>query len=212
MTFVEILTNICVREKTMALGQANKGKKRKNSGNTKRNLEKRAAISYANLSSSSSKYMSNLSKYSEFEEIEDVNTDTEDSESLTQYTQESNHLVSTNSAIESNTREGFKQDSELSSKTVTCTEMVGSTEASHDFMSLIEDNWNVILMKLAQSSAWRQQEDSMRYMDESIVEMKNENDELRKRLKITEGRLTRAEKRLDDANEKILDLTTIDER
>ena len=55
----------------MLLGQANKGKKRKNSGNTKRNLNKRAAISYANLSSSSSKYMSNLSKHSEFEEIEE---------------------------------------------------------------------------------------------------------------------------------------------
>ena len=53
------------------LGQANKGKKRKNSGNTKRDLNKRAAISYANLSSSSSKYMSNLSKHSEFEEIEE---------------------------------------------------------------------------------------------------------------------------------------------
>ena len=55
----------------MLLGQANKGKKRKNSGNTKHNLNKRAAISYANLSSSSSKYMSNLSKHSEFEEIEE---------------------------------------------------------------------------------------------------------------------------------------------
>ena len=48
----------------------------------------------------------------------------------------------------------------------------------------------------------------MKYMDESIVELKNENNELRKRLKITEGRLTRAEKKLDDANEKILELTT----
>ena len=86
--------------------------------------------------------------------------------------------------------------------------MAGSTEASQDFMSLIEDNCNVILMKLVQSSAWREQEDSMRYMDESIMELKNENDQLRKRLKITEGRLTRVEKRLDDANEKILDLTT----
>ena len=86
--------------------------------------------------------------------------------------------------------------------------MAGSTEASQDFMSLIEDNWNVILMKLAQSSAWREQEDSMKYMNESIMELKNENDELRKRLKITGGRLTRVEKKLDDANEKILDLTT----
>ena len=96
----------------------------------------------------------------------------------------------------------------LSNKTVSCREVAGSTKAPQDFISLIEDNWNVILMKLAQSSAWRGQEDSMRYMDESIMELKNENDELRKRLKITEGRLTRAEKRLDDANEKILDLTT----
>ena len=63
-------------------------------------------------------------------------------------------------------------------------------------------------MKLAQSSVWREQEDSMRYMDESIMKLKNENDGLRKRLKITEGRLIRVEKRLDDANEKILELTT----
>ena len=90
----------------MPLGQANKGKKRKNSGSTKRNLDKRAAISYANLSSSSSKYMFNLSKHTEFEEIKDVNTDTEDS--LIQVTQESSYLVITNSAIEPSIREGFK--------------------------------------------------------------------------------------------------------
>ena len=78
-----------------------------------------------------------------------MNTDTEDSESLTQVTQESSHLVNTNSAIESSITEGFKQGSELStgtdtlsSKTVSCREMAGSTEASQDFMSLIEDNWN----------------------------------------------------------------------
>ena len=148
----------------MPLGRTNKGKKRKNSGSTKCNLDKKAAISYANLSSSSSKYMSNLSKHTEFEEIENLNTDTEDSESLIQVTQAPSHLVTTNSAIEPSISEFFKQGSELdselssgtnalSNKTVSCREMAGSTKASQDFMSLIEDNWSVILMKLAQSSA-----------------------------------------------------------
>ena len=151
---MEILTNICVYEKTMLSGQAYKGKKRKNSGNTKCNLNKRAAISYANLSSSSSKYMSNLSKHSDidFEEIEeDIGEEIEESSII----------------------EGFKQDSELSSgtntlssKTVSFRETTESTEASQDssmsqdtsmsqdsissisLMSIMEQNWSMLIEKL----------------------------------------------------------------
>ena len=163
----------------MLLGQANKGKKRKNSGNTKRNLNKKAAVSYANLSSSSYKYMSNLSKDSEFEEIEEE-------------------------IEESSIIEGFNQDSELSSETntlsskaVSCREMTEMTESTE---SIIE--------KLSQSSFWKEHEYSLNCMEKDIDALRKENTALRQRLMLTEGRLTRAEKKLDEAQEKILDLTT----
>ena len=182
VTFGDI-GEICVCDK-MPLVQA---KKRQNSANSKRNSTKRAAISCANLFSSSSKYLSNLSKRTESEEIEDVNTDTEDSESLTQISQDPSHMVN----IESNISEDFKEDSELdyelkrepdtlSNKIISCRERAGLIETLQDYMSLIGDKWDVILMKLGQSS-----------------------------VNTGTGRCneTRAEKLLDDGNEKILDPT-----
>ena len=178
----------------MLSGQANKGKKRKNSGNTKRNLNKRAAISYANLSSSSSKYMSNLSKHSDidFEEIE------EDTEEVIE---------------ESSIIEGFQQDSELSSgtnslssKTVSFKEATESTEASQDssmsqdtsmsqdsissisLMSIMEQNWSVLIEKLSQSAFWKEHEYSLNSMEKDIDALRNENRALRQRLMLTEGR------------------------
>ena len=77
-----------------------------------------------------------------------------------------------------------------------------------DFMDRIDVCWDEIVTRLLDSQFWKERENSLNVMETDIHELKEENERLRKRVKFTEGRLTRAEKELDEAKEKIIDLSS----
>lgn len=76
-----------------------------------------------------------------------------------------------------------------------------------DFIARIGDHWDGIVQKIQQSSMWKDMEESLNQAHEDIHNMSKENEVLKKRLHQTEGRLTRVERKLEEANEKIIDLT-----
>ena len=80
-------------------------------------------------------------------------------------------------------------------------------EESFDFMSLLHNHWDEVIVKLQNSEAWHGLEDGMNQMVEDLQSMRLENETLKKRLAMTEGRLMRVEKKLEEANEKVIDLT-----
>ncbi len=79
---------------------------------------------------------------------------------------------------------------------------------SRDFMDVVDDNWDALIEKLKGSSFHQDQEIAMNQLDQDMEDLKRENMSLRQRLAYAEGRLTRTEKKLEEANEKILDLTS----
>lgn len=81
-------------------------------------------------------------------------------------------------------------------------------EFMSNFVDRIDVCWNDIVDRITQSQFWKSQEEAMNRMDTDLNELKEENAALRKRLLFSEGRLTRVEKELDKAKEKIIDLTS----
>jgi hypothetical protein len=77
-----------------------------------------------------------------------------------------------------------------------------------DFMDKIDCNLDTILERLKESSLWQEQEKSMNSMYQDIEALKLENKDLKERLIHTEGRLTRAERKLEEADDRIIDLTS----
>jgi hypothetical protein len=77
-----------------------------------------------------------------------------------------------------------------------------------DFMDKVDVSWDEILAKITGSEFWITREASINVMNDEIQELRKENDHLLKRLRYSEGRLTRVEKDLGEAKEKIIDLTS----
>ena len=77
-----------------------------------------------------------------------------------------------------------------------------------DVLSVIEDNMDAIAEKIQQSLMWKKMESDMESMDYTINSLKKENESLKARLELAEGRATRAEKKIEDLKEKVIYLTT----
>lgn len=97
---------------------------------------------------------------------------------------------------------------EISTDSDTASDIMDTSVGASEFMTHINNNWDAILLRLQNSLAWREKEDWANSMDTEIQDLRRENELLRKRLLVTEGRLTRTEKKLDEANNKIIDLTS----
>ena len=69
-------------------------------------------------------------------------------------------------------------------------------------------DWQAIMAKIQESSMWRGMEESLYQVRKDLDEIKSENNHLKTRLQHSEGRVTRLERKLGEANEKILELTT----
>lgn len=76
-----------------------------------------------------------------------------------------------------------------------------NTEVLWDFL---KENVGVIVQKIMSSNEWK---DSMQSHEDSIMALSEENHELRNRLAITEGALTRCEMVIRRLEEKVVDLT-----
>jgi hypothetical protein len=91
------------------------------------------------------------------------------------------------------------------------TESMDDQEKSQVFTSVFMDKidvcWEEIVDRIINADFWKNREESLNQMDSEIQELKEENANLRKRLKHTEGRLTRTEKELEVTKEKVIDLT-----
>ena len=81
-------------------------------------------------------------------------------------------------------------------------------ETMEDFADKIDSVWDLILSKFQESPLYQQQEEALNSMCRDIDALKQENTYLKTRLYQAEGRLTRTEKKLDEANERIVDLTS----
>ena len=80
--------------------------------------------------------------------------------------------------------------------------------SSYDIMALLEQHWDEVFIKMRSSQAWQEMEDGMNHMVSDIADVREENETLKKRLALVEGRLMRAEKKLEEANEHIIDITS----
>jgi hypothetical protein len=87
-------------------------------------------------------------------------------------------------------------------------EKASGTEFMADFIDKIDCNWDAIIQRLKESSLWKEEETSKNSMAQDIEVLRRENQELQKRLIHTEGRLTRTEMKLEEANDRIIDLTS----
>jgi hypothetical protein len=76
------------------------------------------------------------------------------------------------------------------------------------FMDKIDVCWDEIVQRLLKSEFWINREESLNMMDSEVQALKGENAELKRRLMLAEGRLTRAEKELELTKEKVIDLTS----
>lgn len=72
----------------------------------------------------------------------------------------------------------------------------------------LEANKEQIASKLLSSTRWTDMMENTNELETQITELRVENEELRKRLSIAEGRLTRSEGMIDNLSEKTTDLTS----
>ena len=74
--------------------------------------------------------------------------------------------------------------------------------------AFLEANKEQIASKLLSSTRWTDMMENTNELETQITELRVENEELRKRLSIAEGRLTRSEGMIDNLSEKTTDLTS----
>ena len=81
------------------------------------------------------------------------------------------------------------------------------TMDTSDSLPITENNMAYIIRKIQQSRMFLDVEDALTRTHEDLEELRRENARLQSRLEFAEGRVTRLEKQLEKADEKILDLT-----
>ena len=92
----------------------------------------------------------------------------------------------------------------------------GSTPAEDDFggdlselfKKYLESNKQQVVNILLDSAEWTNHEQSVGSMYYDIDILQEENRQMQVKLNVMEGRLTRAEKLIDDLNNRVIDLTT----
>ena len=193
----------------MPLGQTKKGKKRKISGKNNHSSKKRNILKYTK----SSRLKDRAHTLSETETDEDTDSSQVNESSLDmdlaqhQGTPKLKHsdMASTGESD----RNGNQDETQSDMDALPYRETIGQVAeyGSGDIMNFIADNWDQMISRLKQSSFWQEQENAMNRFDREIDTLQKENAALRQRLMITEGRLTRTEKKLAEANDKIIDLT-----
>lgn len=77
-----------------------------------------------------------------------------------------------------------------------------------EFMDRVDVNMEEIMQRICQTGPWGSLEEGLNRLEEEVADLKNENEKLHKQLAHAEGRLTRTENKLQEANEKIVDLTS----
>ena len=125
-----------------------------------------------------------------------------------QVNQSSSKKANSNNQTPSTKRKQRSSDTEKQSPDHKKMSTVPGMQDSQSLMTLLEDSWDIILQKLQSSDVWRAKESFLNHMDQDMADLKRENEILRQRLGNAEGRLTRLENKLEEVNEKILELTT----
>ena len=76
------------------------------------------------------------------------------------------------------------------------------------FWAFLHENTSILMEILTKTGAWKELVESNNEQSLTIEEMRQENIELRQRLAISEGMLTRAERRLKNPEDKMIETTT----
>ncbi len=72
----------------------------------------------------------------------------------------------------------------------------------------MKENLDQLMELMMNTDVWKNKDSSLDAMNNEIQEVTKANKELKQRLAITEGRLTRAEKEIDSLKDRVVDLTT----
>jgi len=86
------------------------------------------------------------------------------------------------------------------------------TEGNTELMAELKDNMDAdmekVMIRICSTGQWASIEASLDRLHKEVSDLKTENESLRKKLSNAEGRITRTERKLNEANEKIVDLTS----
>jgi hypothetical protein len=101
-----------------------------------------------------------------------------------------------------------KRESGSQTEPVEGTDLEGKNTVSHVCGGgfKLQDHWEQIMARMEESSLWKQMETGMNGLTEQMEDMEKENSGLRERLRMTEGRATRLERQLGEAQAKMLEM------